>query len=122
MSMVRDRVAPVTGSPGGAHRPRHVVENKAFAAFAGRIVRAFSRRVAAGDVEALPDLVGFSRLVDEQIAAAVLGLREFGYGWDEIASRLGVSKDAVCARWAKKLDPHGGQEFLPTLHGAGDRL
>jgi hypothetical protein len=96
------------------------VENKDFSAFASRILRAYGRRVGSGDVEALPDLVAYSRQLDETIAAAVLGLRGFGYTWDEIATRLGVSKQAVCARWGRKPSLPD-QEYLPTLHGAGDR-
>jgi len=100
-------------------RPRRVVENKDFGAFVSRIVRAYARRVADGDVEALPDMLAFSREVDEAIVAAVRGLRGFGYQWAEIAQRLGVSQDAVKARWARPVVRPGpsDQDYLPTLHG-----
>ncbi|AXH90434.1 hypothetical protein AB0F90_06960 [Micromonospora chalcea] len=78
---------------------REVVENDAFAAFARRIIRAHGRRVAAGDVEALRDLVALSTNLDEAIGEAVVGLRAFGYSWSEIGTRLGISKQAAQQRW-----------------------
>ncbi|MEU5791130.1 hypothetical protein ABZ754_25830 [Micromonospora purpureochromogenes] len=78
---------------------RDVVENDAFAAFARRIIRAHGRRVAAGDVEALRDLVALSTQLDDAIGEAVIGLRAFGYSWAEIGSRLGISKQAAQQRW-----------------------
>jgi hypothetical protein len=119
MSMVRVPVAPVISGGATAVRPRKVVENKDFAAFASRVVRAYARRVVDGDVEALPDLLAFSREVDEAVLQAVRGLRGFGYQWGEIAQRLGVSKDAVVARWAKPIVRCGmsDQDYLPTLSG-----
>ncbi|MBU8858652.1 MULTISPECIES: hypothetical protein [unclassified Micromonospora] len=78
---------------------REVVENDAFAAFARRIIRAHGRRVAAGDVEALRDLVALSTNLDEAIGEAVIGLRAFGYSWSEIGTRLGISKQAAQQRW-----------------------
>ena len=52
-------------------RERGQVENKEFAAFAKRILRAFSRRVAQGDVEALTDLLAFERDLQGAIQDAV---------------------------------------------------
>jgi len=83
-------------------RERATVENKEFAAFAKRIVRAFSRRVAQGDVEALADLLAFAKDLDGAIQDAVTGLREFGYSWSEIASRAGTTKQTACERWGSK--------------------
>lgn len=79
--------------------PRKTVENKDFAAFARRIVRAHSKRVASGDVEALSDLVALAAAIDQATTDAVIGLREFGYSWAEIANRLGISKQAAQQRW-----------------------
>ncbi|SRR6266581_9185245 len=84
-----------------ANAPRYVVENPAFAAFARRVIRAHSRRVAAGDVEALADLVNLSDQLDIAISDAVKGLHDFGYSWSEIGSRLGMSKQAAHKRWEK---------------------
>jgi len=78
---------------------REVVENDAYAGFTRRIVRAYARRVASGDVEALADLVDLATQVDAAILEAVTGLRAFGYSWAEIAARLGISRQAAQQRW-----------------------
>jgi hypothetical protein len=82
-----------------ANRRRRVVENDEFAAFVRRVVRAHGRRVGTGDVEALADLVALSDHIDHAIGEAVGGLRRFGYSWTEIATRLGVTRQAVQQRW-----------------------
>jgi hypothetical protein len=78
---------------------RAVVENDQYGAFARRVVAGYARRVATGDVEALPDLVALSTVVDDAIGQAVTGLRQFGYSWAEIAARLNISRQAVQQRW-----------------------
>ncbi|MFF5082494.1 hypothetical protein ACFY36_36075 [Actinoplanes sp. NPDC000266] len=94
----------LTLQPSGDSRPntprrRDVVENDEYAAFVRRIIRAFARRVATGDVEALRDMVGLSGLLDEAINDAVIGLRAHGYSWAEIGDRLGISRQAAQQRW-----------------------
>jgi hypothetical protein len=81
------------------NRRRDVVENDAYAAFTQRVIRAYARRVATGDVEALTDLVGLSQQLDAAILQAVTGLRGYGYSWAEIASRLGITRQAAHQRW-----------------------
>jgi hypothetical protein len=76
-----------------------VVENDEYAAFVRRIVRAYARRIAAGDVEALADMVALSSYLDDAISEAVTGLRAHGYSWQEIAARLGITRQAVQQRW-----------------------
>jgi hypothetical protein len=83
-----------------AGRVRRVVENDEFAAFSRRVVRAAGRRVAAGDVDGLPDLAALSAAVDAAIGEAVTGLRAAGYSWGEIAGRIGVTRQAAHQRWA----------------------
>lgn len=80
-------------------RRRDVVENDEYAAFARRIMRAYGRRVATGDVEALADLIALGREVESATDEAVAGLRSYGYSWAEIASRLGVSRQAAQQKW-----------------------
>ncbi len=80
-------------------RPRRVVENDDFAAFAARIVSAHGRRVAAGDIEALAALSDLSAQVDAAITTAVTGLRAHGYSWADIGRRLGTSRQAAQQRW-----------------------
>jgi hypothetical protein len=75
------------------------VENDEYAAFARRVLRAYARRVADGDVEALTLMLGLSAEIDDAIAQAATGLREFGYSWAEIGSRLGITRQAAQQRW-----------------------
>ena len=85
-------------------RRRDVVENDEYAAFARRVVRAYSRRVAAGDIEALASMITLAQDVEDAIQAAVIGLRDFGYSWTEIANRLGISRQAARQRWTTPTD------------------
>jgi hypothetical protein len=79
-----------------------VVENLEFPAFGRRVLRAAGRRVAAGDVDALPAL---SAELGTAITHAVTELRAAGYRWAEIAVRLGVTRQAAHQRWAGTADP-----------------
>ncbi len=81
------------------NRRRRVVENDEYTAFARRVLRAYSRRIASGDVETLADMVGLQTELETAIRDAVIGLRGFGYSWAEIGARLGVSKQAAQQRW-----------------------
>jgi hypothetical protein len=80
-------------------RPRRQVENDEYGAFVRRVLRAYSRRVGDGDVEALVLLVGLAEEIDTAMAEAVKGLRARGYSWAEIGSRLGISRQAAQQRW-----------------------
>ena len=80
-------------------RARRLVENDDYAAFARRILRAYARRVADGDVEALALMLGLAEEIDTAIAEAVKGLRGCGYSWAEIGSRLGITRQAAHQRW-----------------------
>ena len=83
-------------------RPGRVVENDEYAAFARRVLRAYARRVADGDVEALTLMLGLSAEIDDAIAQAVTGLRGSGYSWAEIGSRLGITRQAAWQRWGAR--------------------
>ena len=82
-----------------------MVENDEYAAFARRVLRAYARRVADGDVEALIPMLGLSAEIDAAITQAVHGLRGFGYSWAEIGSRLGITRQAAQQRWGARHDP-----------------
>ena len=56
-------------------RPRRRVENDDYVAFVRRILRAYSRRVGDGDVEALALMLGLVEEIDTAIAEAVKSLR-----------------------------------------------
>ena len=84
-----------------AKRRWRVVENDEYAAFARRVLRAYARRVADGDVEALTLMLGLSAEIDIAISQVVTGLREFGYSWAEIGARLGITRQAAWQRWGR---------------------
>ena len=77
------------------------MENLDYAAFATRIIRAHGRRIANGDVEALPDLLDLADELDAATRYAVAGLRTFGYSWADIATRLGTTRQAAQQRWGR---------------------
>ena len=85
------------------NRRQRTVENDEYARFSSerRSMRAYARRVARGDVEALADMTGLATELDEAIAQAVIGLRDAGYSWAEIAARLGVTRQAAQQRWGR---------------------
>ena len=80
-------------------RARPVVENDDYAAFARRILRAYARRIANGDIESLSLMTGLAADIDTALQDAVNGLRAFGYSWAEIGSRLGITRQAAQQRW-----------------------
>jgi len=77
-----------------------IVENYDYAAFLRRIVRAYGRRVAAGDIEAVPDMARLADDLDAAIRDAITELRaRHGYSWADIGLRLGVTRQAAQQRW-----------------------
>jgi hypothetical protein len=82
-------------------RTRRLVENDDYAAFTRRVLRAYARRVAGGDVEALIAMTSLAQDLDAAIAQAVTGLRGFGYSWADIGSRLGITRQAAQQRWGQ---------------------
>ena len=81
-------------------RARRIVENDEFTAFSRRVIRAAGRRIAGGDVETLPALAALAVELDTALGEAVTGLRAAGFSWAEIATRLGVTRQAAHQRWA----------------------
>ncbi|MGW5682473.1 hypothetical protein [Nonomuraea sp. NPDC003754] len=76
------------------------IENTDYGAFLKRIIRAYSKRIADGDIEALADLSGVVAELDHAIAQAVTKLRaEYGYSWADIARPLGITRQAAQQRW-----------------------
>jgi hypothetical protein len=87
-----------------AKRAKRTTENGEFDAFVRRILRAYGRRVASGDVEALRALNTLQAELDATLRLAVAGLRggDRPYSWQEIADRLGVSRQAVHLRYGDR--------------------
>ena len=88
---VNDRLTP--------NRPQRPVENGEYAAFARRVLRAYARRVAIGDIDALEAMTDLSTEIDTAIGQAVIGLRSFGYSWADIGIRLGITRQAAQQHW-----------------------
>jgi hypothetical protein len=88
---VNNRLTPKTARP--------VVENDEYAKFTRRILRAYARRIATGDIEALTHITNLGTDVENTIRDAVIGLRGFGYSWADIGNRLGVTRQAAQQRW-----------------------
>jgi hypothetical protein len=80
-------------------RLRRVVENDEYAAFIRRVIRAYSRRVAAGDIEAITDLVRLADDLEDATRQAINELNAFGYSWADIAMRLGITRQGAQQRW-----------------------
>src|ERR1700747_3899078 len=70
-------------------RRYRVVENDEYAAFLRRVIAAYSRRVAAGDIEAITAMAALAGDLEDATRQAITGLRESGYSWADVALRLG---------------------------------
>jgi hypothetical protein len=82
-----------------AKRPRRPVENDEYAAFARRVLRAYSRRIAQGDIDALEGMASFATEIESAMDQAVKGLRQQGYSWADIGTRLAITRQAAQQRW-----------------------
>jgi hypothetical protein len=82
-----------------AKRRRRAIENDEYAAFLRRVIRAYSRRIATGDIDALTDMADIATDLDTAIREAVTGLRGKGYSWADIGLRLGITRQAAQQRW-----------------------
>ncbi len=80
-------------------RRRRVIENDEYAAFLRRVIAAYSRRVASGDIDAITDMATIATDLDRAIRQAVTGLRSQGYSWADIGTRLGITRQAAQQRW-----------------------
>ena len=125
-------------TPAPAHRPFHrqpaldtkrrsrVVENDEYAAFLRRVIRAYSRRVAAGDIEAISTMAALADDLDQAIRQAITGLRADGYSWADIALRLGITRQGAQQRWGGDRPvtaprPRAHRSDRPGPHPAGHR-
>ena len=97
-----------------AKRRRRVVENDDYAAFIQRVIRAHSRRIASGDIDALTGMATLSADLDHAITEAITALRtRHGYSWADIGTRLGITRQAAQQRWG---DPFS---TVTNLDGSG---
>ena len=78
---------------------RNAVENDDYAAFTRRILTAHGRRIARGDIEGLAALADITISLDAAMSVAIRGLRAAGFSWADIATRLGITRQAAQQRW-----------------------
>jgi hypothetical protein len=76
-----------------------VVENDDYAAFTHRVIAAHGRRIARGDIEGITALAEIAITLDAALSLAIRGLRAQGYSWADIATRLGITRQAAQQRW-----------------------
>ena len=76
-----------------------------YSAFARRAVRAMGRRVADSDPDDLVLMLALRAELDDAITAAVVGQRQAGFTWSQIADVLGVSRQAAQQRWGDAVPP-----------------
>ena len=86
-------------------RRYRVVENDEYAAFLRRAIRAYSRRVASGDIEAITTMAALADELEEATRQAITGLRAFGYSWADVAMRLGITRQGAQQRWGETPEP-----------------
>ncbi len=98
-------------------RPYRVVENDEYAAFLRRVIRAYSRRVAAGDIEAITAMARLAADLEDATRQAITGLRDQGYSWADIALRLGITRQGAQRHWGEPPGP--GTDTGSTRDGGG---
>jgi len=74
-----------------------------FLAFARRVVRAASRRAGSADPADVAELIGLADDLDAAIVQAVKALRSSGFSWADLAREMGVTRQAVHARYASRI-------------------
>jgi len=81
-------------------RTTKIRETADYCAMMVRMMRAHARRVAAGSAEDLADLVALRAELDQAIDAGARALHDDGgLSWTEIATALGVSRQAARQRF-----------------------
>jgi hypothetical protein len=86
-------------TPLTSKRRYRIVENDEYAAFLRRVINAYSRRVASGDIEAISTMARLAGHLEDATRQAITGLRESGYSWADIALRLGITRQGAQQRW-----------------------
>ena len=98
--------APPTDRRSGVNRSltpkrrKRVTENDEYAAFLTRALRAYKRRIASGDIDALTAMATLATDLDHAMNEAITELRaRHGYSWADIGTRLGITRQAAQQRW-----------------------
>jgi hypothetical protein len=83
-------------------RSRPYTETPEYAAMLRRLLRAYRRRVAAGDIDQLAEMAAMAREVEDMIYDSVAGLIDRGYSYTDVAVRLGITRQAAWQRFGRK--------------------
>jgi transposase len=54
----------------------------------------------------------FKILWTDELDAVLIATRRSGIEWDEVAARMGLTKDAVKARWRRIMNPEQSREVM----------
>ena len=118
-------MAPPTDRRSGVNRSltpkrrKRVTENDDYAAFAHRAIRAYSRRIAAGDIDALTAMATLATDLDHAMTEAITELRaQHGYSWADIGTRLGITRQAAQQRWGTA--PGTNSSLVTTIDRPSD--
>ena len=95
-------------------RPYRVVENDEYAAFLRRVIAAYSRRVAAGDIEAITTMANLADHLEDATRQAITALNDFGYSWADIGMRLGITRQGAQQRWGDTPPPSTDDSSAPA--------
>ena len=98
-------------------RRYRIVENDEYAAFLRRVIAAYSRRVAAGDIEAITTMARLASYLEDATRQAITGLRESGYSWADIALRLGITRQGAQQRWGDSPEHVTDDSSTATYRG-----
>ena len=95
----------VVNKPLTSKRRYRVVENDEYVAFLRRVIRAYSRRVGCGDIEAITEMVRLADDLEDATRQAITALNAFGYSWADIGMRLGITRQGAQQRWGDTPAP-----------------
>jgi hypothetical protein len=83
--------------------PKRRKENPEYAEMVRRILGAWGRRVAAGDIEHLMLFREILDAAERDLTTAVAGLRGQGYSWADIGRGLGMTKQGAHRRFGSAM-------------------
>jgi hypothetical protein len=87
-----------------------VVETSSFARMMIRMTRAYTRRIATGDIASLPLLASLRDEVDRAIDTAVVELyTRHGYSWTDVGRELGITRQAARQRFVAAVVAAGAE-------------
>lgn len=102
----RDELAGVAATMGMRlvrKRPKRERENPEIAAMIRSMLRAYSKRAGAGDLDAMADMAKLAAEIEGHLIDVVAKLRHepYSYSWAEIGRALGIGRTAAQKRFGK---------------------